>query len=104
MTREPKKTDAADIASALEALTTLEEVIVRARREVDGLVAPVRQSFFKRYPTLFLLLTTAGVTAVFLGLERILLDIPLLEEKPWLLFLVGVGILAITGRLYKKLR
>jgi hypothetical protein len=103
MLREPKNTDASDVASALEALTTLEDVIVRARTEVDGLVAPVRQSFFKRYPTLFLFLTTTGVTAVFLGLERILLEIPLLEEKPWLLFFVGVGILAITGRLYKKL-
>ena len=100
MTPDPKKTEAAEAASALAAL---EDIIARARLEVDGLVAPVRQTFFKRYPTFFLLLTTAGVTAVFLGLERILLEIPILEEKPWLLFLMGVGILAITGRLYKKL-
>lgn len=92
-----------EIESAVAALANVESALLKARSELDGYVAPVRQSLLKRYPTLFLLLTTLGVTAVFLGLEQILLDIPLFDEHPGVLFGLGVAILAVTGQLYKKL-
>lgn len=102
---EPIKKDVAplDTEALLSALAALESTLVKARDEVDSTVAPVRESFFKRFPTLFLLLTTAGATAVFLSLERIFLSVDLLDAQPWVLFVLGVGILAVTGRLAKKL-
>lgn len=96
-------TDRSEREALLLSLRALERTLEQAGTEVDGLVAPVRKTFFKRFPTLFLLLTTLGATAVFLGLERILLMVDLFDNKPWLLFLLGVAILALTGRLAKKL-
>ncbi len=93
----------ADAESLRKAIDTLEHMLRQAGTEVDGLVTPVRETLFKRFPTLFLLLTTLGATAVFLGLEQILLTIEWFDNKPWLLFLLGVAILALTGRLAKKL-
>lgn len=64
---------------------------------------PIRKSVLRRFPTLFTLLVTFGVTATFFGMERIILDISWLNERPWLILTVGLGTLILTGRLYKKL-
>ncbi len=102
MTEPTKKSDAPlDTEALLSALSALESTLVKASREVDSTVAPVRESFVKRFPVLFLLLTTIGATAVFLSLEKILLSIDLFDTQPWILFALGVGILAVTGRLTK---
>jgi hypothetical protein len=66
-------------------------------------IDPVRESFFKRFPTVSILLATFGVSATFYGIERIIADIAWLNERPYAIFLLGIGILIITGRLYKKL-
>lgn len=87
----------------LSLVVELEEALKRAGGEVDKVVLPVRETVLKRYPILFALVVTIGVAATILGLEQILLTIPLFIEHPWILFLLGVGILAITGTLYKKL-
>lgn len=64
---------------------------------------PVRESFFKRFPTLSILLATFGVSATVYGIERIIADITWLNERPYAIFLLGISILVVTGRLYKKL-
>jgi len=86
-----------------EAVNQVEKIVLETGAQVENYVSPVRQSILKRYPTLFGLLVTVGATTTFLGLEQIFLRVDLLATHPELLFLLGVGILALTGRLYKKL-
>ncbi len=72
-------------------------------KTVDGYVTPVRKTIFRRFPVLFSLLVTFGVSATVLGLEQILLQYKILEESPMLILLIGMSILVFTGTLYKKL-
>jgi hypothetical protein len=102
-TSETKETKKHTASQLLAALSELETMIKKTGVEVDGLVQPVRQTVLRRYPVLFTLLGTLGVAATVLGLEKILLQVRILDEQPWLLFFVGVGILTIIGELYKKL-
>lgn len=88
----------------------VEEVFVLADKaatstvkKVDAYVAPVRKTIFQRFPVLFGLLVTTGVAWVILGIEQIILKYNFFDSHPELILLVGVCILAFTGRLYKKL-
>ena len=83
-----------------ETENVLHEVVETADRTID----PIRQSLARRYPTLFLLAVTFGVAAVFFGFERVLGSIDYLNERPWLILALGILVLIITGRLYKKLQ
>lgn len=69
----------------------------------DAVIQPVRKSILKRFPTLFGFLVTIGATATFLGLEQIIISIPWLHDRPYVIFGIGVFFLVCTGRLYKKL-
>lgn len=72
-------------------------------------IAQLEKSFerprkaLERFPTLFLLLGTAGLVLVFLGLERLFEQIPLLGDNPLVMVFLGIIILFFTGQLYKKL-
>jgi len=88
---------------SLNAAGQVERVVRRTETEFNTYVAPVRETVLKRYPTLFAFLVTVGVLSTFLGFEQILLRIEFLQEKPWLIFLIGISILFFTGKLYKKL-
>jgi len=57
----------------------------------------------ERFPTLFLLLVTAGVVLVLFGFERLFDSIAYFHDNPILMIILGLGILVFTGRLYKKL-
>ena len=82
---------------------TVDRTVMGITSEADRMVAPVRKSIFKRFPTLFMFLVTVGVTTTFLGIERIIEHFGIFEENPLLILLFGVSILCITGTLYKKL-
>ena len=71
--------------------------------EADRYVEPYRKNVFKRFPTLFMLLVSFGVAAVFFGFERIIEETLWLNERPWLILALGLTALVLTGRLYKKL-
>lgn len=86
-----------------EMASKVDRVVSLTGQQLDSYAKPLRESVFKRYPTIFTLLVTVGATATFLGSEQILLSISLFTDRPWLLFLFGIAILALTGRLYKKL-
>jgi hypothetical protein len=79
------------------------EKIDKAVESTESIIRPIRESFFKRFPALFMLLVTVGGSATFFGIERIISEIPWLNERPVLIFVSGIVILIITGRLYKKL-
>lgn len=81
----------------------IDAVVTKTTKQVDDIIDPYRKSAFKRFPTLFTLLVTVGVTATLFGLERVLENTWWINEHPLLTACVGVGILIMTGRLYKKL-
>lgn len=63
-----------------------------------------RKAVFNRFPLLFTLLGTFGLVATFYGFEGIIDRIDILSQNPWILLGTGIGILAATGSLYKKLQ
>lgn len=70
---------------------------------VNTVTTPARESLLKRFPILFSLLVTFGVSTTFLGLEQLVVRIPTLYNHPVLMMAIGVGVLVVTGTLYKKL-
>lgn len=85
------------------AADVVEKIIIKTGSSVETYVSPMRENILKRYPTLFTLVVTLGATATFLGLEGIFLRFEVFVKYPELLFLLGVVILVLTGRVYKKL-
>lgn len=86
-----------------KALGEVEAVTEKTVGVVNEYVAPVRKTLIQRFPVTFLLLVTVGVTATFLGVEQIILKYALFHNKPELILLFGVVILAFTGTINKKL-
>lgn len=62
-----------------------------------------RQTAAQRFPLLFTMLTAFGLVATFYGFEGIIDRVGFLYNNPVILLLLGVGLLGITGTLYKKL-
>ena len=63
-----------------------------------------KKSTFKRFPLLFVGLSTFGLVAVLYSFEKVIDQIPFLANNPLLVLLVGISSLAFTGTLYKKLK
>ncbi len=78
---------------------TIEDAVTTTTQVID----PVRQSLFKRFPILLTLLITFGVSATFLGAERLIGEIAWLHDRPFVIFLLGLSTLLFTGKLYQKL-
>jgi hypothetical protein len=89
--------------AAVTVLDTVDGVVDSVERHVDSFVAPVRTSAFERFPTLFTLLASLGVVATMRGLDLLLQAMPSVYHSPLLLLGFGIGILVLTGTLYKKL-
>lgn len=101
----PKKSTVLETGSKLtrSAMSTVDTVITRTTSEFDAYIAPVRTSVLARFPILFSLLVTFGVAVTFLGFEKLVSQVAFLDENPLLMLILGIGILALTGTLYKKL-
>lgn len=84
-------------------LSEVDRLAKTTERQVEQIVVPVRQSVAKRFPTLFLFLITFGFTAMVTGIEHSLVKYQILAGHPEVILLIGMGILTITGTLYKKL-
>lgn len=84
--------------------TTINNVVSKTTSEVDNYIAPIRKSVLQRFPILFSLLVTFGATTTFLGFEKIISQIGVLDRNPLLVLIVGMSVLALTGTLYKKLQ
>lgn len=103
-----KKTKVGQVEAGVKKVTTvtldgLQQVVDSTEKRLEHTVAPIRQSLFKRFPTLFLLAATFGVTATVLGIEQILLRYQALQTHPALILAIGLAVLVVTGRLYKIL-
>lgn len=61
------------------------------------------KTVFARYPILFTILPAFGAAFVFYSFERLAESIPLLYNNPLLILVIGLGVLFLTGTLYKRL-
>jgi hypothetical protein len=62
-----------------------------------------RDGVFARFPLVFTLLGTFGVTTTYYGFQHIIDKIPFFANDPYLTLVVGLTVLILTGTLYKKL-
>ncbi len=81
----------------------ISDVVSKTEKEIEKAVTPVRKEVLRRFPVLFLLLVTLGVTATIAGMEKLLMEINFLQSHPLVLLTIGLGLLVFTGTLYKKL-
>jgi len=84
-------------------LQQVEKMVAERSLEFEKSIKPLRKELHKKYPVVFLLLVTFGVTAVFTGIEQWLLSHEILKEYPLVILGIGVAILTITGTVYRKL-
>lgn len=91
------------VHAASSAVDGVSEVVSKTESKVEEVVAPVRKHVIKRFPVLFLLLVTFGLTATITGIEQILLKFDLLQSHPSVVLVIGLATLVLTGTLYKKL-
>jgi hypothetical protein len=81
----------------------VDKVVGNAEASLNNRINPVREQLSKRFPGLYLMTATVGAIATFTGIEQILLQNNILQEYPWLILLMGVTTLFLTGTLYKRL-
>lgn len=81
----------------------LSSAVVRTEKKLESVVQPVRKNVLQRFPILFLMLATLGLTATITGMEQLLLKVSFLESNPGLVLIIGLALLTLTGTLYKKL-
>ena len=62
-----------------------------------------RESVAERYPLTFALLGTFGLVSTFYGFEKIIDGVQLFANHPWILLVLGVTVLSITGLALRKL-
>jgi len=70
--------------------------------DMEKLLETRRQEALHRYPLLITLSAAFGLVSIFYGFEAIINQLGL-QDNPLILLGLGVGILAATGTLYKKL-
>lgn len=86
--------------TTVQMLDKTDMVSGQVNRQFNQYVAPVRRSALKRFPVLFSLLVVFGLTTTFYAFEKILSQYEFLNQHPWLILLLGLSVLALTGRLY----
>jgi hypothetical protein len=91
MTKKPQHKE-----STFEHLHHIEENVVHK-------VETYQKTALDRFPFIFLGLSTFGAVMIFYGFEKIIDRIPLLNDKPIIMLIIGFVILILTGALYRKL-
>jgi hypothetical protein len=71
--------------------------------KINRLFSEKGKSVFSRYPLTFALLVVFGVSMVSEGIKDLLQKIDFLQNQPFMMLLLGMIVLIITGTLYKKL-
>jgi uncharacterized integral membrane protein len=99
----PYKKVAAPVEESKGYISHVTNMMDKTTAGVDSYIAPVRTNILKRFPVMFSLLTTFGLSTTFYGFEKLVDTIAVLSNNPILMLILGMGILALTGTLYKKL-
>ncbi len=56
-----------------------------------------------RFPLVFALFVTFGFVSTLYGFEKMIDKVSLFAEQPWILLIIGVVTLLLTGAIYRKL-
>lgn len=78
-------------------LLEIEEIAVKK-------VAAQRDTYANKYPWLFAIAGAFGIVSTFYGFEKLIDQIDLFVNNPWILLATGLATLAVTGSFYNKLR
>lgn len=62
-----------------------------------------RESIAEHYPLTFALLGTFGLVSTFYGFEKLIDRVQLFVNHPWILLVIGLGVLSVTGLALRKL-
>lgn len=62
-----------------------------------------RESLAQRHPYIFAIVGAFGLVSTFYGFEKIIDQIPALTNNPWILLVMGLGLLYVTGLALRKL-
>lgn len=62
-----------------------------------------RESVAERYPMTFALVGTFGLVSTFYGFEKLIDRVQLFTNHPWILLVIGIGTLSVTGLALRKL-
>jgi len=89
--------------SVSRVLSSVDDTVSHVEQEVGSFIEPMQKTVFTRFPILFTLLVTFGVVITLLALERIVVEFTYIYERPFLMLGIGLGLLTLTGTLYKKL-
>lgn len=76
--------------------TEIEEKIVK-------LAAKERETLAQRFPLTFALIGTFGLVSTFYGFEKLIDSVDLFASHPWILLVIGVFTLSVTGLALRKL-
>ena len=99
MERGPKKI----IDASLDIVDSVNDVITEVEQGMEDRIAPVRKNIVERYPAVFLLTVTMGLSLIIYSMELIFAQWDWVQNYPWIALAIGVVILTLTGTLYKKL-
>lgn len=62
-----------------------------------------RESVAERYPLTFAMVGTFGLVSTFYGFEKLIDRVQLFVNHPWILLVIGVTTLSVTGLALRKL-
>lgn len=88
--------------TSVQMLDKTDVVSEQVNQQFNHYMTPVRQGILKRFPVSFSLLVVFGLVTTYYAFEKILSQYEFLNNHPWLILLLGLSVLAFTGRLYKK--
>lgn len=81
-----------------------EQQLLAKEKQLAQKIGQGRRAVFERFPLVFTLLGAFGLVATFYGFERLIDQIDLLSNNPYILLGTGLLTLIFTGTLYKKLQ
>ena len=82
---------------------TVEKTIETIENHSEEVIRPVRETLFKRFPITFVLIVAFGVSAVITSSELLFMKIEFFVAHPSVLLLIGLTVLAATGKFRQKL-
>lgn len=80
-----------------------QSAFVEAEKKLIKVLNSRRDNAAKKFPLGFALIGTFGVLTTMQGYQKLIDQIPLIHNNPWISLVVGLTTLAITGTVYKKL-
>ncbi|HYF97137.1 MAG TPA: hypothetical protein VD947_03825 [Patescibacteria group bacterium] len=79
------------------------ENISKQEEKILNILKTERHRAKKKFPLVYALVATFGLVATIAGFNRVIEKIDFLDSNPFILVILGVGILIATGAAYKKL-